>query len=478
MGLLQKLISGNHKMKRLKPFISSLLSCLSLFCYTNIPAQNSPNVIVILSDDAGYNDFECYGGNEIPTPHINTLAKEGTKFTNAYVTASVCAPSRAGLLTGRYQQRFGFEHNMSGVPAIGFSKQDMGLDRKEKTIADYLKSNGYKTIAIGKWHLGNTDAYFPLKRGFDEFYGFKEGHRNFFGYKEKRDEVYALYDNEKIIPEEKITYLTDMFTDKAVSFIEQNKSRPFFIYLAYNAVHTPLQAKESDLKKFSYIKNKDRRTYAAMMASMDEGIGKIIATLKNNGLEKNTLIFFVNDNGGATNNGSDNGILRGMKGSKWEGGIRVAYIMKWPEHIKRDKIYNNSVSTLDVAATVIAAAGNETFPVELDGVNLLPFLSNNKTPHKELFWRRGVAAAVRSGKWKLIRVKSNPVLLFNLYKDKSETQNLAWKYPHRVKKMMQKIEHWEKNLSSPHWYSEYGDENQIIKHKIETVGRDIERKYP
>ena len=444
-----------------------------------IAQQNKPNIIVILSDDAGYADFEKYGDKEIPTPNINKLSEEGVRFTNAYVTASVCAPSRAGLLTGRYQQRFGFEHNPSKMLAPGVATEEVGLDVKQKTIADYLKADGYRTIAIGKWHLGTLEKYFPTNRGFDEFYGFKEGHRDFFGIKGNRGDAYALYDNNTIVPEEKITYLTDMFTDKAVEFIDRNKAKPFFMYLAYNAVHTPLQAKDSDLAKFANVKDKDRRTYDAMMYSMDEGIGNVVAALKKNGIEKNTLIFFINDNGGATNNGSDNGGLRGMKGSKWEGGIKVAFVMKWPEQIPAGQVYQKPVSTLDVIPTSLRAAGDRTTYSSLDGVNLLPYLKHQrKTPHKDMFWRRGVAAAVRSGDWKLIRVETDPVLLFNLKTDPYETTNLASKYPGKVYRLFAKLNKWENELSKPLWYSSMGSVNQIKKHRMEVVGREMERELP
>ncbi|WP_018626137.1 sulfatase [Niabella aurantiaca] len=452
---------------------------LFAFFQTAAQQQRKPNIIVIVSDDGGYADFGCYGGTQIPTPHINALAAEGVRFTNAYVSASVCAPSRAGILTGRYQQRFGFEHNMSGKPSPGYTKADMGLDRNQKTMADELKASGYRTIAIGKWHQGNAEEYFPLNRGFDEFYGFREGHRNFFPYKTPREDVYALYDNNTIIPEGKITYLTDMFTQRAVDFISRNKARPFFMYLAYNAVHTPLQAKQKDLDRFRTIADRDRRTYAAMMASMDAGIGTVLQALKEKGIENNTLIFFINDNGGATNNASDNGILRGMKGSKWEGGIRVATIMKWPEKIRPGTVYNKPVISLDILPTALAAAhAKRTASDAPDGVNLLPYLHSTKTPHQALFWRRGVAAAVRSGKWKLIRVQSDPILLFDLETDISETRNLAGQHPEIVKDLLHKLERWEKGLQAPHWGSSFGGYNQIMKHKMETKGREMERKYP
>ncbi len=462
--------------KKIVPF--SIFFLLVLFS-NSLPAQNQSNIIVILSDDAGYNDFECYGGKEIPTPNINRLASEGAKFTNAYVTASVCAPSRAGLLTGRYQQRFGFEHNMSGALAKGFTQDDLGMELHQKTIGDYLQSAGYRTLAIGKWHLGSSAAYFPLNRGFDEFYGFKEGHREFFHYTKLPNDNYALYDNNHIVPEKQVTYTTDMFTDRALSFIQENKSRPFFIYLAYNAVHTPLEAKPSDLARFPNSMENNRKTYAAMMANMDDGIGRIMDALKANQIDNNTLVFFLNDNGGATNNGSDNGPLRGMKGSKWEGGIRVAFIMRWPGQIQAGTVYNKAVSALDIVPTAAAISGFEIPRYKTDGVNLLPYLSNpKKAPHQDLFWRRGIAAAVRSGNWKLIRVPSNPILLFDLKKDSTEKLNLANKHPKLVKKLLARLENWEKGLEAPRWYSSAPDSFQVLKHRMNVIGRDMERKYP
>lgn len=453
---------------------------------TVVNAQvKKPNVIVIISDDAGYVDFGCYGGKQIPTPNIDAIAKEGIRFTDAYVSASVCAPSRAGILTGRYQQRFGFEHNTSNILAPGYKITDVGMDPSEQTIGNEMQANGYKTIAIGKWHQGDEAKHFPLKRGFDEFYGFTGGHRDFFAYKGKRTNDHALYDNNVIVPENEITYLTDMLTDKATSFIETNKNQPFFMYLSYNAVHTPMNAKKDLMARYANIADTSRRAYAAMMTSLDDGVGKVMATLKANKLDQNTLIIFMNDNGGATVNSSDNGPLRGMKGSKWEGGIRVAMMMKWPAHLAANKTDNRVVSALDILPTAIAAGnGKQKGTKKLDGVSLLPYLSagNKNKPHDALYWRRGVAAAMRMGNWKLIRVKESPTvqhaLLFDLSKDLSETKDLSAKYPAKVKEMLSKLTQWEKGLDQPHWYSSYGDRNQIIKHRMETIGRAMERMYP
>src|SRR5690606_38060979 len=328
-----------------------------------------------------------------------------------------------------------------------------------------------------KWHQGFEEKHHPLNRGFDEFYGFTGGDRSFFSYKKDRNDSKTLMDNYTPVPETEITYLTDMLTDRAVSFIHKNKEQPFFMYLSYNAVHVPMHGKTELLEKFAHIPDSGRRAYAAMMASLDDGIGKVLATLKENKLDENTLVIFINDNGGATGNSSDNGPLRGMKGSKWEGGVRVAYLMKWPKTIRANQIYDQPVSTMDILPTSIAAAnGKQSGSKKLDGVNLLPFVTDKVkgVPHEKLFWRRGVAAAVRSGKWKLIRVGTNPVLLFDLEKDVSETTNLAERHPEVVKQLLKDIENWEAQLPAPRWLSAYGDENQLLKHRMEVIGRDME----
>jgi arylsulfatase A-like enzyme len=464
-----------------KLIIAALLTvCFADLIFAQHKISDKPNVIVIVSDDAGYIDFGCYGGTQIPTPNIDAIAKQGVRFTDAYVSASVCAPSRAGLLTGRYQQRFGFEHNTSTLVAPGYKLSDVGMDPAEQTIGNEMQANGYKTIAIGKWHQGEEKKHFPLNRGFDEFYGFIGGHRDFFAYKNKPSNELALYNNNEIVPESKVTYLTDMLTDKATDFIKENNKKPFFMYLSYNAVHTPMNAKKDLMDRYASIVDPGRRAYAAMMTSLDDGVGKVMETLKQQNLDKNTLIIFINDNGGATVNSSDNGPLRGMKGSKWEGGIRVAMMMHWPGHITPNKTYSKPVSSLDILPTSIAAGnGKQKGTKKLDGVNLIPYINgkSKQVPHEALYWRRGVAAAMREGNWKLIRVKEN-ILLFDLSKDLSETINLAAKNPAKTKEMLAKLAQWEKGLDTPHWTSSYGDKNQIMKHRMETTGREMERMYP
>lgn len=465
-----------------KKTISTLLLILMMNIAIAQKNGKKPNIIIILSDDAGYADFECYGKNEIPTPHINQLAKEGTLFSRGYVSASVCAPSRAGLLTGRYQQRFGFENNPTGKPAPGYSEQDMGVDLNEKTIANRMKEEGYSTIGIGKWHLGNEDKFFPLQRGFDEFYGFREGHRDFFSYKEARDLNHALWDNDRVVPEEEITYLTDMFTAKALHFIKQKaeEDKPFFMYLAYNCVHTPLQAKQEDLDEFSHIQSEGRQTYDAMLLNMDKNIGKLMQSLKDNGIDENTLVFFLNDNGGATTNFSDNGELRGMKGSMWEGGTRVGFIMRWPGMVPANKVYDKPVISLDILPTCLWASGNnQTSEKPLDGVNLFNYINHSqKTPHEYLYWKRGIAAAIQSHDWKLIRVDTAEPLLFHLGIDKSEQINLAKAYPKKVEELLSALKQWESTLPPARWSGSFGPRNTIIKHQMTTRGREMERRYP
>ncbi|MBI9018671.1 MAG: sulfatase-like hydrolase/transferase [Phycisphaerae bacterium] len=444
--------------------------------------MRKPNILVIISDDAGYIDFGCFGGKQFPTPNIDRFARRAVRCTNGYVTASVCGPSRAGLMTGRYQQRFGHEFNGPSSPTPGFTKEDMGLDTQEKTIAQHIKPLGYKTMALGKWHLGSLEKYHPLQRGFDEFYGFLGGSRSYFPLEKKQQNVNAAMrrGDEKIDEVAEIKYLTDDLTAAAIDFIDRNKQEPFFMYLAYNAVHAPMHGKEEIIDQFGEISPKGRRIYAAMTTSLDIGVGKVMDCLAKNKIDKDTLIIFINDNGGATVNSSDNGPLRGMKGSKWEGGIRVPYMLSWKGQLPEGVTYDKPVSSLDILPTAIAAAGGKA-EAKLDGVNLLPYLTGDKKgqPHEILFWRRGVAAAVRQGKWKLIRVKSNPDLLFDLEKDLGETTNIAGKYPQKVKELLAELTNWEKDFPLPKWTEgKYWEDNQIRKHQMDVIGRDMERKYP
>ena len=436
-----------------------------------------PNVIVIITDDAGYADFGFTGCSEIPTPNIDRLAAEGVVCTNGYVSASVCSPSRAGLMTGRYQQRFGHEMNLlAGTTQYATD----GLPLDEQTIADRLRGLGYRTGALGKWHLGVAEPYQPLSRGFDEYVGCLSGSRSFWYYDEMPRHGKGVMRQSEPVHEIPGTYFTDLMADEASSFIMRNGADPFLLYLSFTAVHTPMHAKEQDLEKFADVTPLRRRKLAAMTASLDRAVGQVLDTLSLMGLSDETLIMFVNDNGGATNNASDNGVYRGMKGSKWEGGIRVPFIVTWPGHLPAGVDYDRPVSTLDILPTAVAAAGG-TPGASLDGVNLLPYLSGDEAepPHDRLFWRRSVAAAVREGDWKLIRVEGSEPLLFNLAEDPSETTDLAARHPQRVAAMSTSLTDWESGLVAPRWgHAVRYAENQKLKHGMEVQGRDQERKYP
>lgn len=457
----------------------SLLVMPTLFllvaCATVAHAQEPPpNIVILFADDAGYMDFGFTGSSDLKTPRIDQLASESVVCTQGYVTASVCSPSRAGLLTGRYQQRFGHEFNLRS--------KSVGLPLSEKTLADRLGALGYRSSVIGKWHLGSSDEMHPLSRGFDEFRGFLTGSRPYFPRAKETPGERSLMRDREVIAEASSAYVTDWMAQEAATFIHSNRERPFFLYVAFNAVHTPMQAKPEDLAIFPDILDSKRQKLAGMTIALDRAVGHIMDTLKNEGLDRRTIIFFLNDNGGATTNASDNGPLRGMKGSKWEGGIRVPYVVRWSDHLPAGNHYDLPVSTLDIAATALAVAGAGTDSMsDLDGVDLLPHLSGKEpdTPHEILFWRRGPAAAVRVGKWKLLRIETNPVLLMDLDADLGETTNLAAQEPEIVEQLLDRLSEWEAGLVNPLWVTdEKWQDNQIRKHRMDVIGRPAERAIP
>lgn len=469
-------------------FVIGLLICLPSTAFVSADEKDDDdfhpktNVLLIVTDDAGYADFGCYGGEDIPTPHIDSLARDGVRFTQAYVTASVCCPSRAGLLTGRYQQRFGQEFNGPSKPQPDFSTADMGLDPREVTFGEAFQRIGYRTMAVGKWHMGTASRFHPRFHGFDEFFGFLGGSRSYFA--QETGEVSAahrMYINETAVADSVVTYLTDDLANAATEFINETLPYPWFLYVSFNAVHTPMQAKDADLAEFADVENVKRRTYAAMTKSLDDAVGRILGTLAELQQDRNTLVILINDNGGATNNGSNNGPLRGMKGSKWEGGIRVPLLMRWTGVLPAGETYKRPVSALDLLPTSLAAVEAHVVPQNLDGVNLLPFLRGEKgtAPHDALFWRRGIAAAVRVGPWKLIRIDGHPSALINLVEDLHERTNRLQEEPDRVRNLMDRLAEWERGLSPPKWVE--GDRwrnNQRLKHQWKVQTRDQERNLP
>lgn len=417
-------------------------------------ADTRPNIILLFADDAGYADFGFQGSQEMKTPNLDALAQTGVKFTQGYVSASVCGPSRAGLMTGRYQQKFGFEEN--NVPGYmsqsGLTGDDMGIPLNELTMADYLKTLNYKTAFYGKWHLGGADRFHPTKRGFDEFYGFRGGARSYFPYDDlppsHLDKMERGFGNF----EEHEGYLTDALAKEALSFIEKNKDNSFFIFMSFNAVHTPMHAKKEDLGQFPDLSGK-RQQVAAMTLALDRACGELLDKLKSLGLEENTLIVFTNDNGGPTDkNASVNAPLSGTKSNHLEGGIRVPFLMKWPKEIKGGMVYDYPVSTLDLLPTFFAAAGGaHTHLKQIDGVDLIPFLqgSNKERPHDVLCWKKESRAAIRNGDWKLIRFPDRPAELYQLDKDIQEHNDLATAYPEKVKEMYKQLFEWELTLERP-----------------------------
>ncbi len=431
--------------------ISSIALLLTLI--TAHAADSKPNILFIVGDDMGYADVGFHGCKDIPTPNLDALAKEGVRFTSGYVTGPYCSPTRAGLLTGRYQTRFGHEFNPGGTTS--------GLPVTEQTIADRLKAAGYATALVGKWHLGSQEAMQPQKRGFEDFYGFLGGAHSYFN-------VSGMLRG--TTPLKELDYTTDAFGREAVAFVEKNKEKPWFLYLAFNAVHTPMHATEDRLAKFASIEDKQRRTYAAMMFAMDEAIGKVRKSLAATGQEKRTFICFISDNGGPTMrgvtvNGSVNTPLRGSKRTTLEGGVRVPFVITWPGQIKPG-VYEKPVIQLDLHATALSIAGVSAKPEwKLEGVNLLPFLAGKEkgAPHEALYWRFGEQMAIRKGDYKLVRydvtadgsdtkrAAPSEVKLYNLSKDIGEAKDLAATMPDKVKELQAAWNEWDKANIKPLW---------------------------
>jgi arylsulfatase A-like enzyme len=415
-------------------------------------APTKPNILLIVGDDMGYADVGFHGCKDIPTPNLDALAAAGVRCTNGYVSGPYCSPTRAGLLTGRYQQRFGHEFNPGGG--------GQGLPVSETTLADRLKAAGYVTGLVGKWHLGFTPEMHPQQRGFDEFFGFLGGAHSYI------QAAGILRGNQ---PVKELDYTTDAFGREAMAFIERHKAQPWFLYLAFNAVHTPLDATDERLAKFPNIADAQRRKYDAMMLAMDEAIGRVRAKLTDSGMDKNTLVCFISDNGGPTMqgvtiNGSSNAPLRGSKRTTLEGGIRVPFVVAWKDKLK-PVIYEQPVIQLDLHTTILSAAGVEVKPEwKLDGVNLLPYLSGEKQgpPHEALYWRFGQQMAIRSGSWKLVRydttvdtgtVGTSPSRLYNLATDIGEATDLAATQSDKLKELQAMWDAWNVTLVTPLWGS-------------------------
>jgi arylsulfatase A-like enzyme len=443
--------------------------------------EKRPNIILIVGDDMGYADIGVHGCRDIPTPHIDALATAGVRCTSGYVSGPYCSPTRAGLLTGQYQTRFGHEFNPGGgqrrarrrqtqggpdaqqqAQLQGANRQRrIGLPLSETTIADRLKAAGYTTGLVGKWHLGGGERFHPQRRGFDEFFGFLGGAHPYFPAEEGR----ILRGKERVDEQE---YLTDALGREAVAFIDRHREQPFFLYLAFNAVHTPMHADEARLANFKHIGDKRRRTYAAMMSAMDDAIGAVADKLREAQIEENTLVFFISDNGGPTmpgtsGNASNNAPLRGSKRTTLEGGIRVPYVVKWPAQLPAGKVYERPVIQIDIVPTALAAAGVENEEDEsIEGVNLLPHLrgGDDGAPHDALYWRFGRQMAIRQGDWKLVRYDATvdgmrgqftDAKLYNLAVDIGEANDLMDDEPEKAATLQAAWDEWEKSNVPALW---------------------------
>lgn len=434
-------------------FLAALLSTSAL------AAADKPNILVFYLDDMGWAQPGCYGGKLAPTPNIDSLATNGVRFTNGYVSACVCAPSRVGLMTGRYQQRSGHDANTT--------RAGTELVTSETTMAQRLKAAGYATAITGKWHLGDGPEFLPVARGFDLSMGtisnLGEG---------KGPSFYRGSELLKELPGAPIT--TPIFTREAVKFIEANRSQPWFLYLPFNAVHAPHVATDAWLEKYSQL-DKRLQNYAAAIGEVDAAIGTVLGKLRELGLEENTLVFCISDNGGASGD-AEMGGLRGRKWFVWEGGIRVSWLAQWKGRIPGGRVVDTPVIQLDVLPTALAAAGVDVKQEwNLDGVNLLPFLEgrDKSLDRDALYWRFGVQYAVRQGDWKLVKAaKDMTPMLVNLASDPSEQTDLAAREPDKAKSLQALWDKWNAQMQPPRWEDKRWDgEEARLKQKKDKAKR-------
>jgi len=482
------------------------MACLALLTFaagcqttndTALEASAPPNIIVIVADDLGYGDISANGSKTISTPNIDELATSGVRLTDGYVSGAVCSPTRAGLFSGRYQNRFGYEYN----PTANYERgpdAELGLPLDQRTLGNLMQDAGYATGLVGKWHLGAIKQYHPLNRGFDEFYGILGGGTSYIdcgreeavcwptqpsGDRSSVSGSREIMDGFDIVKVDE--YITDAFADKAVDFIDRHAETPFFLMLTPNAPHTPVQATKEYVERFSHIEGEGARIFAAMVGALDDAVGDVTAALRGHGIEENTLVAFISDNGCINYAGEpicSNAPLSGNKRYHLEGGVRVPFILKWPTGLPQGKVYSQPAIHLDFYRTFGAAAGVDPATIDSpDSVNLLPYLrgDNNDPPHEYLFWRSSPNMSVRWGKWKLWRVdKSNlgeeamggarllpevdypPVspngqltVLYDLSSDISEQTNLADEHPEIVEKLDAALEAWNSELVDPMWIS-------------------------
>ena len=459
-----------------------LLSTRTVSAQNSNDSQRKPNIVLILADDLGIGDVSAYHQNHIPTPHIDSLGTHGIRFTDAHVSAAVCMPSRAGLITGRQGTRHGSEFNAGP-----------GLSLNEQNIGELLKQSGYATAMIGKWHLGEKGGRDPLSRGFDEYFGAASGSqyinprhpdavnsfRNNVTDDLKNDplNITVTRGNQQVVEHE---HVTDAFAREAVDFIGRHKHDPFFLYVAFTAPHAPIQTTKKYYDRFPDIADHRARIYAGMVSALDDAVGSILKKLEGDGHDRNTLVIFLSDNGGPDyfRGGPSNAQFNGWKRYHLEGGHRIPFFIRWPAVITGGKVDSRLTSSLDLFPTIAAAARTTmTSKHPLDGVNLIPYLNGERSdsPHQDLYWRAGANFAVRDGRWKLVIVNKTNVessletprtdrgellpggpyqgvspfgqleALYDLDSDIEEKHNLAKTHPEVVAKLRKQYDAWNQS---------------------------------
>lgn len=438
------------------------------------PESAKPNVVVIMVDDMGYRDASCYGCIDFKTPHIDALAADGVRMTDGYVTHPYCSPSRAGFVSGRYQQSFGHEHN----PHYDENDSKTGIDVDTRLLPDIMKAHGYATGLVGKWHLGAGEPFRPAVRGFTDFYGFLGGGHHYF----KVDLNAKAYNGplwrDHGPVEDQPTYLTDDLTNEGIDFIKRNKDKPFCLLLMYNAPHSPDHVTDEYMAKVKDIPNMNRRRYAALVQGVDAGVAQVRTTLDELGLAEDTLVVFLSDNGGRRGP-SDNRPLRGNKGWLHEGGIRVPFIMAWPGTLPKDKVYRQPISSLDLLPTVMTAA-DIPVPKGVNGRDILPHLTGkiDTPPHQTLYWRvsGGEGYAVRHGNWKLVHDVGMPkAMLYNLAEDLAEDNDLSMTHPQQFKRLSELYQTWSATLQEPRWDEGHTKNTTFERGKAREAGT---RQFP
>lgn len=444
----------------------SICFTILLYVLTMLSAQaDRPNILLILADDLGYNDVGFNGSKEIPTPHLDHLARGGTTFSSAYVVHSFCGPSRMGLMSGRYPYEFGAPFNLP--PHSSGLYRDEGIDPKETLISSLLQKAGYRTGLMGKWHLGTLPKFHPNNRGFDDFYGFLGGGILYFGpYRANNAEGkvwdYKLFPERNGVDDQSLTkddYMTDVLSREGVRFITESAKRddPFFLFMSYNAPHTVLAATKEDLARFPNLSGK-RKIYASMVYALDRGVGELVKALKAAGRYDNTLIIFLSDNGGRTDQGASNHPLRGVKGDTWEGGFRTPMFFHWPKVIKAGQRYDHPVSALDFYPT-LARLAEARIPQgkHLDGKDIWTNLLAGRNARKgetlyTIRHRSGVTeVGARKDNWKISR-QDQTWKLFNIAQDIGEERDLSQKHPERLKQMIAEVEQLSQSHTQPLWF--------------------------